>query len=46
VADVVWATPGPAAQIHALKAMAVAAKRADARIKAVSTLSLTNEFAA
>jgi hypothetical protein len=25
--------PGPAAQKHALKAMAVAAKRADARIK-------------
>jgi hypothetical protein len=46
VADVDWATPGLAAQKLALKAMAVAAKRADARIKAVSTLSLTNELAA
>jgi hypothetical protein len=37
VADVVWATTGPAAQKLALKAMALAAKRADRRIKAVST---------
>jgi hypothetical protein len=44
VAEVVWAKPGPAAQKHALKATAVAAKRADARIKTVSTRTLTNQL--